>query len=70
MIVYFLIFTIAGFVIGNLVQEKEKAFGIIIIIAIVWALSYSFFWGLVSFGELALGYFISVIIKEKNEKIY
>lgn len=66
MIVYFLIFTIAGFVIGNIIPEKEKAFGIIIIIAMIWAFSYSFFWGLVSFGELTLGYFISVIIKEKK----
>ncbi len=66
MIIYFLLFTISGFVIGNIVPEKEKAFGIIILLAIIWAFSYNFFWGLVSFGELALGYFISVMIKERN----
>ena len=68
MFTYFLIFTIAGFVVGNIVKEKQKAFIILIAIAIFWALSNSVFWGLVSFGELTLGYFISVIFNEQKER--
>jgi len=65
-VAHFIIFTIAGFVIGNIVPEKEKAFGTMIVVAIIWALAYSMFWGLVSFGELALGYFIAQMIRERN----
>ena len=66
MLFYFLIFTIVGFVIGNTIIEKEKAFSVMIVVAIIWAFAYSMFWGLVSFGELTLGYFIAQMIKERS----
>ncbi|RLA72438.1 MAG: hypothetical protein DRG78_23855 [Epsilonproteobacteria bacterium] len=65
MIEFFIIFTIIGFTIGSLIRNKEKALGIIFLIAVVWAIGYSFFWGLVSFAELILGYFISQYINDK-----
>ena len=64
MFFYFIIFSILGFVIGKLNNHNEsQAFVIILIIAILWGISSAFIWGLVSLGEMALGYFISRIIK-------
>jgi hypothetical protein len=63
MFTYFIIFTIVGFAIGRIMIEKEKSFAVMIIIAIIWAFTYNLFWGLVVFGELTLGYFISEINK-------
>ena len=66
MLMYFILFTFIGFIIGNILLEKEKAFVGIIIVSIIWAFTYSIFWGLVSFGELTLGYFVAKIIRERN----
>ncbi len=64
MLIYFFIFSIVGFVIGKLQSNQQTAFIIIIAIAILWGISHKPIWGLVSFGELALGYFIATMTRK------
>jgi len=59
MLMYFIIFSIVGFVIGKFQNNQQTAFIIIIAIAVLWGISHKLIWGFVSFGELALGYFIA-----------
>ncbi|MDG1454004.1 MAG: hypothetical protein P8Q17_06185 [Methylophilaceae bacterium] len=61
---YFLILTFAGFLIGNFLTQ-HKGVVIIIIIAILWGISTEVIWGLVSLGELLLGFYLSKIIAER-----
>ncbi|MCD4758963.1 MAG: hypothetical protein K8R39_11880 [Arcobacteraceae bacterium] len=64
MLSYFIIFTIVGFVINKINQDNEsQAFGIIIVVAVIWGIAYAPIWGLASLGEMALGYFIAKQIK-------
>ena len=58
MLQYFIIFTLVGFFISKISKSEETAIGIIIFIAIVWAILFAPIWGLASFGEMILGYFI------------
>jgi len=57
MLFYFLIFTVLGFVIRR--KLNDKGVQVIIILAIVWGLISGPIWGLVSLGELFLGYYIA-----------
>lgn len=59
MLGYFVLFTAIGFIISILNKEEDTALGIIVIVAIVWGISSSFLWGVVSLGEMALGYFVA-----------
>lgn len=60
MLFYFIIFTIVGLVIAIINKNNDnQAFTIIIIIAVIWGIFTAPIWGLVSLGEMALGYFIS-----------
>lgn len=69
MLFYIILFTIIGFVIARLNQNNLKSsFKIMIIISIVWGISTALIWGCLSFGEMALGYFISNIFYNKVEK--
>jgi len=63
MLMYVFIFFVIGFLISKFFDEK-KAFIIIIIIAIIWSFVDSIMWGLVSFGEMALGYFVVRFLKD------
>lgn len=65
MLTYFIIFSIVGFVIGKLQSNQQTAFIIIIGIAILWGISHKPIWGVVSLGELALGYFIASLTNRK-----
>lgn len=60
MLGYFIIFTIVGFVIGsiNRYNSQSQSITIIAFISVIWGLSTAIIWGLVSFGEMVLGYFI------------
>ncbi len=58
MFMYFLIFTIIGAGLGKFIEEPKTALVIIIVIATLWGLSSQLIWGLVSLGELFLGYFL------------
>lgn len=64
MLMYFIIFTIVGFIISAIVKEQEKSFMIFIVIAVLWSFVYSIVWGLVSFAEMALGFFILNMLKK------
>lgn len=64
MLFYFIVFTIIGIIIDKTNNDNEgRAIVIIIIIAIIWGIFYAPIWGLVSLGEMALGYFISRLIR-------
>jgi len=58
MFMYFLIFTIIGAGLGKFIEEPKTALAIIIVIATLWGLFSQLIWGLVSLGELFLGYFL------------
>lgn len=66
MIFYFILFVIVGFILGKTDFEREKSFIILCIIAVIWGFIHNPFWGLVSFGELCLGYFIATIFNKKD----
>ena len=57
MLFYFLIFTVLGFIIRR--KLNDKGVQVIIILAIVWGLISGPIWGLVSLGEMFLGYYIA-----------
>jgi hypothetical protein len=57
MLFYFLIFTVLGFIIRR--KLNDKGVQVIIILAIVWGLISGPIWGLVSLGELFLGFYIA-----------
>lgn len=65
MIFYFLLFTIIGIIISFMIKNETNTFILFIIIAILWGVSHAPIWGLVSLGEMALGYFITKIFKNK-----
>jgi hypothetical protein len=54
---YFLMFLVIGLVIGHLVKDQKQASLISIVAAVLWGMSSRFIWGLVTLGELLLGYF-------------
>lgn len=66
MLMYFIIFSVVGFVIGKLQNNQQTAFIIIIAIAVLWGVSHRPIWGFVSFGELALGYFIASFTNQRK----
>ena len=66
MLMYFIIFTVIGFVIGAVVQDLEKSIPIIIGISILWGFVYAPVWGLAALGELSLGFYIFLISNQKT----
>ena len=66
MLMYFIIFTVIGFVIGAVVKDLEKSIPIIIGISILWGLIYAPVWGLAALGELSLGFYIFMISNQKT----
>lgn len=66
MFFYFIAFIILGFLISTIIQNENIIIGLIIIIAIAWGITHATIWGLVSLGEMALGYFLSKVIKNKK----
>lgn len=68
MLKYFILFTVIGFIIGKFNSENDKqALVIIIIISIIWGVTYAPIWGLVSLSEMALGYMITKIFNNKKD---
>ena len=57
MLFYFLIFTIVGFVIQRKLNDRGTQ--IIIVLAILWGFISGPIWGLVSLGEMFLGYYVA-----------
>ena len=57
MLVYFLIFSLLGFLIQRNFADKSTL--IIISLAVVWGISSAPIWGLASLGEMFLGKYIA-----------
>jgi hypothetical protein len=57
MLFYFLIFTVLGFILQK--KLNERGIQVIIVLAILWGLISGAIWGLVSLGEMFLGYYLS-----------
>lgn len=55
MLQYFLIFGCIGFVAEKTLTDKASV-GVILLVALFWMASHGIFWGLVSGGEMMLGY--------------
>ena len=61
MLIYFLVFTLVGYVIGRLLMQ-DKGVILIIVLAVLWGVSSAPVWGLASLGEMLLGLYLSKII--------
>lgn len=66
MLKYFIVFTILGGVIAKVVKEQKHALIAAIITAVIWGVMSKPIWGLVSLGELLLGYFLVKIFLNKE----
>jgi uncharacterized membrane protein (Fun14 family) len=66
MLMYFIVFTVIGFIIGTMVKDIEKSIPIIIGISILWGLIYAPVWGLACLGELSLGFYIFTMLNQKT----
>jgi hypothetical protein len=61
MLIYFLLFTLAGYLIGKFFTQ-HKGVIIIVVLAVLWGISSAPVWGLASLGEMLLGLYLSRII--------
>lgn len=55
---YILVFVLIGFFIGAIANDQGKAITIIVVISILWAFAAGP-WGIVTFIELMIGYYLS-----------
>ena len=69
MLMYFIGFTILGFVLGVTMREVEKAAPVIIVISILWGLTSAPIWGLATLGELSLGFYIFTMLGQSNNRL-
>ena len=58
MLSYFLVFTLLGLIVGRLIV-KDKAALLLVVVSIFWGVSSGPIWGLATFGELFLGFYIA-----------
>lgn len=63
MFMYFIMFIITGFIIGNVLQSKPQAMGAIIIISVLWMFPYGP-WAIATLIELLMGYALAIKMKE------
>ena len=63
MLIYFLLFTLAGFLIGKFFSQ-DKGVILIVVLAILWGMSSAPVWGLASLGEMLLGLYLSKIVNK------
>ena len=63
MLKYVIIFSLLGFLLSKFIEEDKTVFGVFLAISVIWGLSSDPIWGLVTFGELTLGYGISKALK-------
>jgi hypothetical protein len=64
MLIYFIIFSAIGAGIRHLIGNEKAAVALIVVISLLWGLSHQPIWGLVTLGELFLGYFLYSIFKK------
>jgi hypothetical protein len=67
MYVYFLLFAGIGFFVGKYVYPSKKGFLLLVCIALIWTIGSGPFWGLISLGELLLGFSIYKFFIEQNK---
>ena len=58
MLIYFIIFCAVGAAIGKFSRNRKTALAIILGAAMLWGVAHMPIWGLVTLGELLLGYFL------------
>ena len=58
MLIYFIIFCAIGAAIGKFSRNRKTALAIILGAAMLWGAAHMPIWGLVTLGELLLGYFL------------
>ena len=69
MLMYFIGFTILGFVLGATMRDVKKASPVIIVISILWGLTSAPIWGLATLGELSLGFYLFMMLGENNNTL-
>jgi hypothetical protein len=67
MLSYFVAFTALGALIRFYIEKPKQSIFINSIIAILWGLSNHAIWGLVTFGELMLGYAAFEVFNKENK---
>jgi hypothetical protein len=63
MLFYFLLFTLAGYLIGKFFSQDNGVI-LIVVIAILWGISSAPVWGLAGLGEMLLGLYLSKIVNK------
>ena len=66
MLEFFIVFTIAGFVIGYVFASKYSI-TIILTTSIVWGFATGPIWGLATLGEMFLGYYIAALVFDDSK---
>ena len=67
MIFYFVIFCVAGFIIGILLKNFKVAMLVIALISLCWAFVYGP-WALATFVELMVGYAVAKVVAKEMSK--
>jgi hypothetical protein len=62
MLVYFLLFSVGGFIIDSLTKSAQVSILIYVGIALFWSTMYGPHWAIVSFGEMMLGFGVARIL--------
>jgi len=59
---YLIIFTLVGFLLSKFIKDEKNTFIAFLAVSVIWGLSSAPIWGLVTFGELSLGFALSKVI--------
>jgi len=56
MLIYFMLFSVGGYIVGSLIKSTQQSILIYVGIALLWSTVYGPHWAIVSFGEMMLGF--------------
>ena len=65
MLKYFIIFSLIGLGVALLIDNPKKGFAVIMAISFLWGLSSQPIWGLVTAGELLIGFVIGKLFVKR-----
>ena len=65
MLTYFIGFALLGFFIKQVVKDDKVAFAVVLAIAFLWGATHHAIWGIVTLGELLLGYVVAYLVNKK-----
>ena len=65
MLTYFIGFAILGFFIKLVVSDDKSALLVCLGIAVLWGVTHHAIWGVVTLGELLLGYVVATIAAKR-----